>query len=299
MKITLTGSLGNISRPLAQQLIAHGHTVTVISRSAEKAAAIEALHAIPAIGDVEDPAFLLRAFAQADAVYLMIPPNFQAADIKQYMKNVGDGYVQAIKQAGVKRVVNLSSIGAHLPDGPGPAGANHYVESRLNELTDTHVLHLRPGMFYTNFFGSIPMIRHQHIIGNNFDAQVPMVLSHPADIATTAANTLEDAAFTGKHIRYIASDEKTGGEIATILGKAIDQQELAWVGFSDEELLQGMMQGGFTEEMARVYVIEIGIALREGTLFDNYRKHAAAAGGQISFRTFADEFAAVYKHSFA
>jgi len=36
MNIVLTGSLGNISKPLAQDLIAKGHSVTVISSKAEQ-----------------------------------------------------------------------------------------------------------------------------------------------------------------------------------------------------------------------------------------------------------------------
>lgn len=294
MNITITGSLGNISQPLATQLIAKGHQVTVISHNPERAAAITQLNAIPAIGSIEDGDFLLRTFKNADAVYLMIPPNFQAADIHAYMKSAGDRYTAAIAQAGVKHVVNLSAIGAHLPDGPGPNSANYYVEQQLNALPDTHVLHLRPGMFYTNFYGSLSMIKHQHIIGNNFDAGTSMVLSHPHDIAAAAAEALDALSFTGKTVRYIASDEKNGAEIAGILGEAIGQPELKWIGFSDDDMLQGMLQNGFTEQMARVYVIEIGVALREGTLFDDYRKHAATAFGERRLVDFAKEFAFAY-----
>lgn len=32
MKITITGSLGNVSRPLVQRLVAQGHLVRVISK---------------------------------------------------------------------------------------------------------------------------------------------------------------------------------------------------------------------------------------------------------------------------
>ena len=49
MKITITGSLGNISKPLAKQLIKAGHQLTIISSSADKVAAIEALGATAAI----------------------------------------------------------------------------------------------------------------------------------------------------------------------------------------------------------------------------------------------------------
>jgi 3-hydroxyisobutyrate dehydrogenase-like beta-hydroxyacid dehydrogenase len=47
MKITVTGSLGNISKPLATQLVKAGHQVTVVSSSPDKAEAIKALGAMP------------------------------------------------------------------------------------------------------------------------------------------------------------------------------------------------------------------------------------------------------------
>lgn len=57
MNITLTGSLGNIGKPLTQRLIKEGHTVTVISSNIERRKQIEALNAIPAIGNLQDVSF--------------------------------------------------------------------------------------------------------------------------------------------------------------------------------------------------------------------------------------------------
>ena len=62
MKITLTGSLGNISKPLADILIKNGHEVTIISSDSKKVSDIEALGAKAAIGSVLDVAFLTDAF---------------------------------------------------------------------------------------------------------------------------------------------------------------------------------------------------------------------------------------------
>src|SRR5580658_2402046 len=67
MKITVTGSLGNISKPLAKQLIAAGHQVTIVSSNADKTADIEALGATAAIGSIADTVFLTKAFTGADA----------------------------------------------------------------------------------------------------------------------------------------------------------------------------------------------------------------------------------------
>ncbi|HEY9044745.1 MAG TPA: NAD(P)H-binding protein [Ohtaekwangia sp.] len=295
MNITITGSLGNIGRRLTKTLIAKGYRVTVVSHNHERAKEIEALQAIPAIGSLQDTDFLLRAFNEADAVYLMIPPDPAANDMRQYIRSMGERYARVIATAGIRYVVNLSSIGAHLPAGAGPAGPNYYVEQTLNALSGTNVLHLRPGMFYTNFLGAINMIRYQNILGNNFDASVNMVLSHPHDIADVAADALDKLSFTGKSVRYIAGDEKNGSEIVQILGHAIDQPDLAWVNFTDEQMLKGMTQNGLTEEMARVYILEIGKALRENTLLDDYQRNKHEAYGTIHLKDFANEFAVAYQ----
>ncbi len=71
MKILVTGSLGNISRPLAQQLVQKGHEVTVVSSRAERKKEIEILGAKAAIGSMYDVAFLSDTFRGQDVVYLM------------------------------------------------------------------------------------------------------------------------------------------------------------------------------------------------------------------------------------
>jgi uncharacterized protein YbjT (DUF2867 family) len=66
MKITLTGSLGNISKPLAEILIKSGQEVTIISNDSKKLNVIKNLGAKAAIGSVSDVAFLTDAFKGAD-----------------------------------------------------------------------------------------------------------------------------------------------------------------------------------------------------------------------------------------
>ena len=50
MKVILTGSLGHIGKPLTQELVQKGHSVTVISSTAERQKDIEALGAKAAVG---------------------------------------------------------------------------------------------------------------------------------------------------------------------------------------------------------------------------------------------------------
>ena len=119
MKIIVTGSLGHISEPLTKQLVGEGHAVTVISSTPERQAAIGELGATAAVGSVEDAEFLAATFAGAEALYAMVPPNMAAPDVLAYYQRVGRSYARAIEQAGVPRVVHLSSWGADLDRGTG------------------------------------------------------------------------------------------------------------------------------------------------------------------------------------
>lgn len=287
MKIVITGSLGNISKPLTETLVKAGHTVTVISSSANRADEIKALGATPAIGSVEDVNFLTDAFKDADAVYAMVPPNFGASEWKNWIAGIGQNYADAITANGIKKVVHLSSVGAHLEDGVGPVSGIHRVEEIYNKLEDVAVKHLRPGFFYTNFYANVGMIQHAGIIGSNYGADTLMVLVHPNDIAEAAAEELQRD-FTGKSIRYIAGDERTTAEIAKVLGTAIGKPELPWVEFSDADNIAGAIGAGLPEEIAVNYT-EMGDSLRTGKMIEDYLQHKPALS-KIKLEDFAQEF---------
>ncbi len=69
MKITVSGSLGNIGQQLVKKLVAAGQTVTVITSNETRKKDIEALGVTAAIGSVSNAAFLTSAFTGADAVF--------------------------------------------------------------------------------------------------------------------------------------------------------------------------------------------------------------------------------------
>lgn len=289
MKITLTGSLGNISKPLAQQLIAAGHDVTIISSSESKVKDIEALGAKAAIGSIADASFLTRAFAGADVVYTMVPPNFGATDYRKYVSDSAANYAEAIRKNGITRVVNLSSIGADIDGGTGQISGVHDGEQVLNALQGVAVKHLRAGFFYVNFYANIDMIKHLGFIGANYGPDTRMVMVHPGDIAAAVAEELQTP-FTGKSVRYITSDERSAGEVAAILGAAIGKPDLQWVQFTDEQALAGMLQAGLPEPISKNF-IEMNKAVGSGILWKDYDALGNKPTGKIKLEEFAKEFA--------
>jgi len=295
-KITITGSLGNVSRKLTELLVAKGHEVTVVSHSNERIKEIEAMQAKALIGSVDSLDFLIEAFNGADAVYTMVPPNFSIPDYNEFAKKVSKNFSTAIEKTDMKYVVNLSGSGSPVA-GVKPLEGYHNLEKDIDTVKGINVLHLRPGGFYTNFYGLTGLIKHQGIIGNNFDQFIKMQLSHPDDIAGAAFEALNITAFKGRNVKYIVSDKRSGKEIAETLGAAIGKPDLQWVEFSDEQLLDSLMQQGFPKQVAKNYLVDAGVALREGVLEDHFRQHNYEVFGNIKLESFAREFAYVYKNN--
>jgi uncharacterized protein YbjT (DUF2867 family) len=295
MKLIITGSLGNISKPLTKELVQEGHQVTVISSSSDKQKDIEALGAKAAIGSLEDVKFLTAAFTGADAVYTMVPPNDifnNDLDIMTYYLRIGNNYEQAIRQSGVKRVVHLSSIGAHLDKGTGIILAHHAVEGILNNLSDVSITFMRPTAFYYNLYAFAGGIKAMGMMASNYGADDSIVWVSPIDIADAIAEEITTP-FVGRKIRYVASEELTCNEVAGILGAAIGNPDLKWVVISNEQMQNGLETFGMSKQFA-IGLVEMNSKMHSGGFFDDYYLNKPAVMGKVKMADFAKDFAAAY-----
>jgi uncharacterized protein YbjT (DUF2867 family) len=295
MKIIITGSLGNISKPLAKELVQKGHEVTVITSNSENQTKIEAIGAKATIGSVEDASFLTVAFTGADVVYCMIPranyfdPNL---DLDAFTRKIGNNYAEAIKKSRVKRVVFLSSIGAHLEKKSGIIQRYNEIEAVLNKLQDVAITFMRPVAFYYNLLAYIPLIQNQGIIAANYGADKMISWVSPNDIAVAIAEEITTP-LDGRKIRYVASEEVTGHETAHILGEAIGKPDLKWVLISDEEVLTGLVNVGMQPKIA-AGLVEMYAGLYSGLLGEDFNQNRPPVMGKVKLAEYAKEFAAIY-----
>lgn len=295
MKITTTGSLGNVAKPLVKKLIAAGHEVTVISTNDDRKSEIETLGAKALIGSISDEAFLSEAFSGADAVYTMMPPSMGAGNMIQNIADAGQAYANAIKAAGITRVVMLSSVGADASEGTGPVQGVHRVEKILRGLDGVNVTVLRSGFFYINFLRDISLIKSKGIFGNNYNGDNKLALTHPEDLSTALAEELQ-AKGNGFEVKYIVSDVSTGNQIAELFGQAIEKPKLVWTNIPDEQLTQGMLAGGSPAELVGL-IVEMGQGVRKGIITKDFFASGAKVTGKIKLAKFAEEFKAAYLHN--
>ena len=133
--------------------------IRVVGRNAAHLQSLAAQGAEIFTGDVTDAPALTKAFHKADAAYVMIPPNPTSNEYRAYQDRVSDAIAAAVRNAGVKNVVSLSSIGADKPSGTGPVVGNHELEQKLNQIDGANALHLRAGSFMENTLPQVGAIR--------------------------------------------------------------------------------------------------------------------------------------------
>lgn len=292
MHIVITGSLGNIGKPLTQDLVQQGHTVTVISSNPDKQREIAQLGAIAAIGKLEDVHFLTATLQGKDALFAMEPPNFEVPDHNEYYSTIAHSYVAAAKVTGLQRIVHLSSWGAHLEKGTGFITGSYHAEQILNILQGVAVTHLRAGSFYTNMYSFADMIKHAGCIGTNYGGEDRVVMVHPRDIATVAAEELTKQ--ESDRVRYVASTDITASAAAKTIGAAIGKPDLQWITLSDEELTKALLERGMPAKMV-IPLVELGAAIHSGAMRSDYDLHPPETMGTTTIEEFAQEFSVVYQ----
>ncbi len=289
--VTVMGASGNTGRVVAEALLARGEKVRVLGRDAGRLAALKGRGAEVLTGDVADAAFLARAFAGAETAYTLLPPDPVAADVRAAQDRVGEATAKGLREAGVRRVVFLSSVGAELPAGTGPIAGLHAQEERLSALGIDALL-LRPGYFFENFGAILPLIRHQGIAGSALAPGIPIAMIATRDIGTAAAAAIAARDFSGVEVRNLLGPrDLTMAEATRILGAALGKPDLPYVQFPYDAFAGALVQAGLSADMARLYV-EMSHAFNDGLIRPPVRTRASTT--PTPFETFARGLAASY-----
>ncbi|MBK6767289.1 MAG: NAD(P)H-binding protein [bacterium] len=280
MIYVIAGATGNTGSIVAQELLKTDAQVRVIARSADKLAPLATLGAEPFVGELQDTEAMKRAFAGAEAAYVMIPPNFGVSNFRTYQDSVTDSLADALATSGVKHVVSLSSVGANRESGVGPISGLNYLEKQLDGIPDMSTLHLRAGFFMENIFGSLALIKKMGIYGTATAASAPWPLIATHDIGHFAAQRLTALNFNGKNVQYLLGPrDVTGQETAAILAKTFGLAQLPYVQFSLQEMKHGMVDGGVPEHFADLYC-ELYAGFNNG-LLDYHRDAESTTPGRL------------------
>jgi NAD(P)H dehydrogenase (quinone) len=184
------GVTGQVGREVARQLLDAGQGVRAIVRDEAKVAEWKAAGCEIVAASWEDRRSLIHAFAGVDGAFLMIPPDYDPAPGFPEIRAIIDAATAAIEAAPPKKIVFLSTVGAHV-ERFSLLNNSKMVEAALRKLSIPVGL-LRAAWFMENAKWDLDAARSGVIPSflQPLDHAIPMVAV--ADIGRTAAEMLMD-----------------------------------------------------------------------------------------------------------
>jgi uncharacterized protein YbjT (DUF2867 family) len=226
----VTGITGQVGGVVARVLLAAGLDVRGVVRNPVKGEGWENQGCEVAVAEMNDAVALARAFAGAEAVFILLPPNFDPTPGFPESKAAIAALSEALSVSMPKRVVCLSTIGAHATH-PNLLQQSGMAE-RAFGLLPMPVACLRAGWFMENAALDLEPALASGVISSflyPLDKPVPMVAT--ADVGRVAASLLcQD--WTGQRIIELEGPRRTTpNEVAEVfsrlLGKEVRMEPVA------------------------------------------------------------------------
>ena len=288
----ILGASGNTGSIVADFLLSKGEKVRVVGRDAGRLQRFVDKGAEAFTADLSDAAAITKAFSDARAAYLLLPP----VKSRETQDRESDSIAKAVKESGLRYAVHLSSYGAQVPENTGPLVGLHASEEKLNAISGLNVLHLRAGYFMENNLASpIGMIHGMGIFGNALlhDVKVPMIATR--DVGDYAAQRLLHLDFFGKQTRELLGERDLSmTEVTAVIAHGIGKPDLRYQQFSYDQVQQALTDLGVPPKGAALYV-EMYKAINEKVVVA-LEPRSPENTTSTSFERFVqDVFVAVYR----
>ncbi|GAA0371465.1 NAD(P)H-binding protein [Actinoallomurus spadix] len=287
--IVVTAPTGQIGRQVLANVLAGDRPVRVIVRDPAKLPAGVRDRVEVVQGSHGDPEVLARAFDGADAVFWLLPADPRAASPEDAYVGFTRPAAEAMRDRGVKRVVDVTSVGRGTPYA-GRAG--HVTASlAMDDLiagTGVAFRALAAAPFMDNVLRQVQVIKKQ---GALFDAVSPdrtMPTVATRDIAAVAARLLLDTSWTGSEEVPLLGPEDLSYDdmtavISEVLGTPVKYRQVPAQSLKDQ--LTGF---GMSDAMAQS-VIDMAIAVDDGLANGVTRTPQHAIATPTTFRQWCED----------
>lgn len=215
------GANGRAGGETANALLERGETVRVVLKQADQGQAWKVRNADVAIASLDDADAVAAALEGAAAAFLLNPP-LAAGDPYERADEIGRSLANAVRRAGLPRLVLLSSIGAQHASGAGIIGTLNRVEAHLAGAVPATAF-LRSGYFIETWSevagtaiaaGTLPTFLE-------LDRKIPMVST--IDVGRAAA-TLLSGDWTGQRVVELGGPQDwNAGDVARAFADVLNR----------------------------------------------------------------------------
>jgi uncharacterized protein YbjT (DUF2867 family) len=285
--IVITTPTGQIGHQVLSNLLGSGEPIRVIARDpsglpTQARERVEVVQGSHGDFDVVD-----RAFAGADAVFWLVPPDPHADSVQaaylDFTRPAGD----AFKRHEVQQVVGVSALGRGTP---WAANAGLVTASLAADdlIASTGVSYraLTMPSFMDNLLRQTEAIKHQGRFFSPISGDRKLPSCATRDIAAAAARLLLDASWSGHdHVAVLGPEDLSFNDMAQImsevLGKPVRFQQIP-----GEALKARLTGSGMSEAMAQG-MVDMALAKNQG--LDNAEPRTPQSTTPTTFRQWCAE----------
>lgn len=257
--IVVTAPTGTIGHQVLEAVVASGKPVRVIARDPA---------AIPSkirdrveliLGSHGDLDVISKAFAGADAVFWLVPPDPRAKSVEAAYAGFTGPACQAFQNQGVKRVVGITALGRGTPqaDRAGFVTGSLAMDDLIASSGVSYRAVANPS-FMDNLLMQAAPIKNKGMFFSPIDGDRKLPTCATRDIAAVCAQLLIDSTWSGVgHASVLGPEDLSFNDMAQImsevLGKPVRFQQISFDAYKSQFVELGMseaMAQGMTDMAA-------------------------------------------------
>ena len=193
---------------------------------------------------------LTKAMAGGTTVFLLTPENPGSNDIIGETRQIIENYRQAIQANGIRKIVGLSSIGAHLKGNTGNFLMSRMLELGFDDL-DVKKVFIRPSYFFSNWLNFLGPMEQYGALPTFFPEDMKIDMNSPLDVARFIANAItnNDQSEEKEVYELVGPEKYSSREVGGIFAKLLDR-DIAVQRIPKEKWKETLNSAGFTDNTA-------------------------------------------------
>jgi uncharacterized protein YbjT (DUF2867 family) len=285
--IIITAPAGQIGHQVLGNVLSTGEPIRVIARDpsglpAEARERVEVIQGSHGDIDVVD-----QAFAGADAVFWLVPPDPHANSAEAAYVDFTRPACDAFKRHGVQRVVGISALGR------GTVAARHAglatASLAMDDLiagTGVSYRALTMPSFMDNLLRQVPAIKDRGVFVTPISGDRKLPSCATRDIAAAAARLLLDGSWSGAgHVAVLGPEDLSFNDMAQIMSEVLSQP-VRYQQIPGQALKDRLTGAGMSDAMAQA-TVDMMIAKDQG--LDNAEPRTPESTTPTSFREWCEE----------
>lgn len=283
--IVITAPTGLVGRQVLENVLGSGTPIRVIARDPSRLSPRVRERVEVVRGSHGDSAVVDEAFAGADSVFWLVPPDPRAESVEDAFVGFSRPACEAFKTREVKRVVGISALGRGVAGNAGHVSASLAMDD-LIVSTGVHYRALTMPSFMDNVLRQVDPIKNKGLFlwPTPGDLKAPTCAAR--DIAAVAARLLLDESWTGHDaVPVLGPEDLSCDDMARIMSEVLGRP-VRFEQIPAEAFRATLTENGMSGAMAQA-MVDMLRAKEEG--LDNAEPRTPESTTPTSFRQWCED----------